>query len=109
MSRKDLIPSKKMKYFDENGTTVIVTLITLNHVQVNEKDKSNNLLYPKSETEDLITNSCISLTEYNSIQLSKIAISNISPLTSALYQEYQTKITGDDSCESINNVSSIQE
>ena len=46
MSRKDLIPSKKMKYFDENGTTVIVTLTTLNHVQVNEKDKSSNLLYP---------------------------------------------------------------
>ena len=57
MSKKDLTPSKNIKDFDQNGTTVIVTLITLNHVQVNEKDTSNNLLYPQSETEDLITNS----------------------------------------------------
>ena len=86
-----------MKYFDENGTTVIVKSSTLNHFQVNEKDTLNNLLNPKPETEDLITiNPYISLSEYNSIQPSKINISNISPSTPTLYQEYQTKLTGDD-------------
>ena len=99
-----------MKYFDENGTTVIVKSSTLNHFQVNEKDTLNNLLNPKPETEDLITiNPYISLSEYNSIQPSKINISNISPSTPTLYQEYQTKLTGDDTSGSINNISSIKE
>ena len=99
-----------MKQFDENGTTVIVKLSTLNHFQVNEKDTLNNLLNPKPEKEDLITtNPYISLSEYNSIQTSKINTSNISPSTPTLYQEYQTKLTGDDTSESINNISSIQE
>ena len=64
---------------------------------MNEKDTLNNLLNPKPDTEDLITiNPYISLSEYNSIQPSKINISNISPSTPTLYQEYQTKLTGDD-------------
>ena len=64
---------------------------------MNEKNTSNNLLNPKPETEDLITaDPCIYLSEYNSIQPSKINISNISPSTPTLYQEYQTKLTGDD-------------
>ena len=84
-------------------------LITLNHFQVNEKDTSNNLLNPKPETDLITTNSCLSLSEYNSIQPSKINISNISPSAPILYQEYQTKLTGDNTSESINNISSIQE
>ena len=77
---------------------------------MNEKDTLNNLLNPKPETEDLITiNPYISLSEYNSIQPSKINISNISPSTPTLYQEYQTKLTGDDTSGSINNISSIKE
>ena len=44
ISSKDLIPAIRMKYFDENGTTVIVKLSTLNHFQVNEKHILNNLL-----------------------------------------------------------------
>ena len=68
ISSKDLIPAKEVKYFDENGTTVIVKLSTLNHFQVNEKDTLNNLLNPKPETEDLIaTNPYISLSQYNTI------------------------------------------
>ena len=109
ISSKDLIPAKKMKYFDENGTKVTATLTTLNHFQMNEKDTSKNLLSPKSETEDLTTNSHISLSEYNSIQPSTIDISNISPSTPALHQEYQTKLTGDDTSESKNNISSLLE
>ena len=109
ISSKDLITAKKMKYIDENGTKVIVTLATLNHFQVNEKDTSTNLLNPQPETEDRITNSCVSLSEYSSIQQSRINISNISPSTRALYQEYQTKLTGDDTFESINNIGSILE
>ena len=109
ISSKDLIPAKKMKYFDENGTKVIVTLTTLNHFQVNEKDKSNNLLNPQPETEDLINNSHISLSEYDTIQPSTINTSNNSPSTPVLYQEYQTKLTGDDTSESIYNISSILE
>ena len=107
-SSKDLITAKKMKYFDETSTTVFVTLTTLNYFQVNKKDTSKNLLKPQPETEDIITNFCIFLSEYDSIQLSKINISNISPWTPALYQEYQTKIAGDDTSESINNINSIQ-
>ena len=76
---------------------------------MNEKDTSNNLLSPQSETEDLITNSHISLSEYNSIQPSRINISNISPSTPALHQEYQTKLTGDDTSESKNNISFLLE
>ena len=98
-----------MKYFDENGTKVIATLTTLKHFQLNEKDTSNNLLNPQPETEDLITHSQISLSEYNSIQPSTINISNISPSAPALYQEYQTKLTGDETSESINNISSLLE
>ena len=98
-----------MKYFTENGTKVTATLATLNHFQVNEKDTSNNLLNPQPETEDLITNSHISLSEYNSIQPSTINISNISPSTPALHQEHQTKLTEDDTSESINNISSLLE
>ena len=52
-----------MKYFDENSTKVTDTLTTLNHFQMNEKDTSKNLLSPKSETEDLTTNSHISLSD----------------------------------------------
>ena len=78
-SSKDLITAKKMKYFDETSTTVFVTLTTLNYFQVNKKDTSKNLLKPQPETEDIITNFCIFLSEYDSIQLSKINISNISP------------------------------
>ena len=80
-----------MKYFAENGTKVTATLATLNHFQVNEKDTSNNLLNPQPETEDLITNSHISLSEYNSIQPSTINISNISPSTPAMHQEQSNK------------------
>ena len=110
ISSNDSIPAKKMKYFDENGTTVIVKLTTLNHFQVNEKDTLNNLLNAKPETEDLITtNSYISLSENNSMQPSKINISNIFPSTPPLYQENQTKLTGNETFESINNISSIQE
>ena len=109
ISSKDLIPVKKMKYFDENGTTVIVKLTTLNHFQVNEKDKSNNFLNPKPEKDLITTNSCISLSEYDNIQPSEINISNFFPSTPTLYQEYQTKRTGNDSSESINNISSLQE
>ena len=67
------------------------------------------MLNPQPETEDLITNSHISLSEYNSIQPSTINISNISPSTPALHQEYQTKLTGDDTSESINNISFLLE
>ena len=98
-----------MKYFDDNGATVIVKLTSLNHFQVNEKDTSNNLLNPEPQTDLIATNSCISLSEYNSIQPPTINISNISPSTPILYQEYQSKLTGDDTSESINNISSIQE
>ena len=109
ISRKDLIPAKKMKYFDENDTKVIVTLITLNHFQVNEKGTSNNLLNSQPETEDLITKFHISVSEYDSIQPSTINTSNIYPSTTTLYEEYQTKLTGDDTSESISNISSILE
>ena len=78
-SSKYLITAKKMKYFDETSTTVIITLIILNYFQMNKKDTSRNLLKPEPETKDIITNFCMSLSEYNSIQLSKINISNISP------------------------------
>ena len=98
-----------MKYFDENNTTVIVKLTNLNHFQVNEKDTSNNLLNPKQETDLITANSCISLSQYNNKQPSKINISNILLSTLTLYQEYQTKLTGDDTSESVNNISSIQE
>ena len=98
-----------MKYFDDNGATVIVKLTSLNHFQVNEKDTSNNLLNPEPQTDLITTNSCKSLSEYNSIQPPTINISNISPSTPILYQEYQSKLTGDDTSESINNISSIQE
>ena len=84
-------------------------LITLNHFQVNEKDTSNNLLNPKPEKDLIATNSCISLFEYNSIQPWEINIFNIFPSTPTLYQEYQTKRTGDDTSESINDISSLQE
>ena len=87
ISGKHLIPAKMIKYLDENSTKVIVTLTTLNHSQVNEKGISNNLLNPQPETKGLITSSCISLSEYNSIQPSTINISNIPPSTPALYQE----------------------
>ena len=96
-----------MKYFDANSTKVTATLTTLNHFQVNEKDISNNLLNHQPETEYLIINSHISLSEYNSIQLSTINISNISPSTPALHQDYQTKLTRDDTSESINNFRSL--
>ena len=96
-----------MKYFDENSTKVTVTLRTLNHFQVNEKDRSDNLLNSQLETEDLITNYQTSLSEYNSIHTSTTNISNISSSIPTLYQEYQTKLTGDDTSESINNTSSI--
>ena len=96
-----------MKYFDENSTKVIVTLRTLNHFQVNEKDRSDNLLNSQLETEGLITNYQTSLSEYNSIHTSTTNISNISSSIPTLYQEYQTKLTGDDTSESINNTSSI--
>ena len=109
ISSKDLIPAKKIKYFDENGTTVIVKLTILNHFQVNKKDASNKLLSPKLETEDLITNSCIFFFEYSSIQPSKINMSHISSSTPTLYREYQTKLTGDGTSESVNNINSIQE
>ena len=65
------------------------------------------MLNPKPETEDL--SPYIYLSEYNSIQPSEINISNISPSTPTLYQEYQTKITGDDTSESINNISFIKQ
>ena len=107
ISSNDLITKKKMKYFDENSTKVIVTLRTLNHFQVNEKDRSDNLLNSQLETEDLITNYQTSLSEYNSIHTSTTNISNISSSIPTLYQEYQTKLTGDDTSESINNTSSI--
>ena len=107
ISSNDLITTKKMKYFDENSTKVIVTLRTLNHFQVNEKDRSDNLLNSQLETEDLITNYQTSLSEYNSIHTSTTNISNISSSIPTLYQEYQTKLTGDDTSESINNTSSI--
>ena len=64
---------------------------------MNEKNTLSNLWNPKPETEDLITaNPCIYLSYYNSMQPSKINIFNISPSTPTLYQEYQTKLTGDD-------------
>ena len=107
ISSNDLITTKKVKYFDENSTKVIVTLRTLNHFQVNEKDRSDNLLNSQLETEDLITNYQTSLSEYNSIHTSTTNISNISSSIPTLYQEYQTKLTGDDTSESINNTSSI--
>ena len=40
IASKGLIPAKKMKHFDEKSTTIIVTLTTLNHFQVNKKDTS---------------------------------------------------------------------
>ena len=107
ISSNDLITTKKVKYFDENSTKVIFTLRTLNHFQVNEKDRSDNLLNSQLETEDLITNYQTSLSEYNSIHTSTTNISNISSSIPTLYQEYQTKLTGDDTSESINNTSSI--
>ena len=54
-----------MKDFDENGTTAIVTLRTFNHIQMNEKDTSNNFLNPQPEKEDHITNSHIYLSQCN--------------------------------------------
>ena len=60
-SSKDLITAKKMKYFDETSI---------------ETEASTRSLQPQP---DIFTNFCISLSEYNSIQLSKINISNISP------------------------------
>ena len=98
-----------MKYFDENATKVIFTLTTFNHFRVNEKDTSKNLLNPQPGTEDLITNSHISLSEYDSTQSSTINTSNISPSKTTLYQEYQIKLTGDDTSESMNKISSILE
>ena len=92
ISNTDLIPAKKMKYFDENGTKVTSTLKTLNHFQVNEKDTSNNLLNPQPETEDLITISHISLSEYNSIQPTTINVSNNSPSVPVLHEKYQTTL-----------------
>ena len=91
-----------MKYFDENATKVIFTLITLNNFQMNEKDTSKNLLNPRPETEDLITNSHISLSECDSIQPSTSNTLNNSPSMPVLYQEYQTKLTGNDTSESVN-------
>ena len=76
---------------------------------MNKKDTSNDSLNLHPKAEDLITNSRVSLSEYNSIQPSKINIPNISLSAPALYQEYQTKLTGDDTFESINNISYIQE
>ena len=67
------------------------------------------MLNPQLETEDLITNSHISLSEYSSIQPSTINISNLSSSKSALYQEYQRKLTGDHISESMINISSILE
>ena len=81
-----------MQYFDENGTKVTSTLTTLNHFQVNGRDTSNNLLNPQPETEDLITNSHTSLSEYNSIQPSTINVSNNSPSMPVLHEKYQTKL-----------------
>ena len=98
-----------MKYFDENATKVIFTLITLNNFQMNEKDTSKNLLNPRPETEDLITNSHISLSECDSTQSSTINTSNISPSKTTLYQEYQIKLTGDDTSDSMNKITSILE
>ena len=95
-----------MKYFDENGTKFIVTLATLNYFQANEKDTPSNLLNPQPETEDLINNSHVFLSEYDSIQPSTINTFNTSPSTPALYQEYQTKLNGDDTSKSVNNISS---
>ena len=68
-----------MKYFDETSTAVIVTLKILNYFQMNKKDTSKNLLKPQPETKDIITIFCMFLSEYNSIQLSRINIFNISP------------------------------
>ena len=79
-----------MKYFDENGAMVPVTLRTLNYCQVNEKDTSINLLNLQPETEDRITNSPYfysNRTVHNHQQ-------SVSPSTTALYQEYQTKTGG---------------
>ena len=67
------------------------------------------MLNPQLESEDLITNSHISLSGYSSIQPSTINISNLSSSTSALYQEYQRKLTGDHISESMINISSILE
>ena len=39
------------------------TLMKINHYKVNKKDTSNNFLNPQPEAQDLITNSCISLSE----------------------------------------------
>ena len=61
-----------------------------------KKTHQTILLNPQPEIEDLITNSHISLSEYNTIQLLTINLSNISPSTPALHQEYQAKLTGDD-------------
>lgn len=60
-----------MKYFDENGAMVPVTLRTLNYCQVNEKD----------------TYFYLNRTVHNHQQ-------SVSPSTTALYQEYQTKTGG---------------
>ena len=76
---------------------------------MNKKDTSNNSLNLHPKAEDLITNSRLPLSEYNSIQPSKINVSNISLSAPALYQEYQIKLTVDDTSESINNISYIQE
>ena len=76
---------------------------------MNKKDTSNNSLNLHPKAEDLITNSHLPLSEYNSIQPSKINVSNISLSAPALYQEYQIKLTVDDTSESINNISYIQE
>ena len=76
---------------------------------MNKKDTSNNSLNLHPKAEDLITNSRLPLSECNSIQPSKINVSNISLSAPALYQEYQIKLTVDDTSESINNISYIQE
>ena len=81
----------------------------MNHFQVDEKDTSNNLLNRQPETEDHITNFHISLSEYNSTQSSAINMFNISPSRPVLYQEHQTKLTGNVHSESMNNISSILE
>ena len=56
------------------------------------KKTSNNLLNPQPEAEDFITNSCMPLSEYNSIKPSTINISSIYLSAPPFYQEYQTKL-----------------
>lgn len=67
------------------------------------------MLNPQPEAEDHIFNCPLPLSEWNSTLPSAVSVHSISPSKPTRYKEYPTKLTGDCSSESMNNISFISQ